>query len=103
MKAWLSLSGADVELRDFFEFPFTESELRTLLGERLPSEQFSWNSPSWRQLGLNREDLSEDNLVGLMLTEPRLIRRPLIEINGKLLAPISNPDQIKEALAEAFK
>ncbi len=103
MKAWLSRTDVEVEFRDFFEDPVTEEELWTLLGDRLPSEQFSWNSPSWRELGLDRSKLSEDDLVKLMLTEPRMIRRPLIEINRELLPPISNPDQVKEVLVEALQ
>ena len=70
-----------VEYRDFFDDPFTEDELRKLLGEMPPSEMFSWNSPSRRKLGIDRDNTSEDELVALMLQEPRLIRRPLIEID----------------------
>lgn len=99
MKAWLSRTDADVETRDFFDDPFTERELRVLLGDEPPSERFSWNSPSWRRLGLNRSDLSEDDLIQLMLSEPRLIRRPLIEIDGKLLPPMSGAKKIREALS----
>lgn len=99
MKAWLSRTDADVEIRDFFDDPFTERELRTLFGDSPPSERFSWNSPSWRRLGLNRSDLSEDDLIQLMLSEPRLIRRPLIEIDGELLPPMSGAKKIREALS----
>ena len=99
MKAWLSRTAASVELRDFFDDPFTEHELRALLGDEPPSARFSWNSPSWRRLGLNRSDLSEDDLIDLMLSEPRLIRRPLIEVDGKLLPPMSGAKKIQEALS----
>lgn len=102
MKAWLSRTNADVEIRDFFDDPFTERELRALLGDSPPSQRFSWNSPSWRRLGLNRSDLSEDDLIQLMLSEPRLIRRPLIEIDGDLLPPMSGAKKIQEALEAAL-
>ena len=99
MKAWLSRTDAEVEYRDFFADPFTEDELRKLLGERPPSEHFSWNSPSRRKLGIDRDKTSEDELIALMLQEPRLIRRPLIEIDGELLPPISGSAKIQQALA----
>ena len=102
MKAWLSRTNADIETRDFFDDPFTEQELRALLGDSPPSQRFSWNSPSWRRLGLNRSDLSEDDLIQLMLSEPRLIRRPLIEIDGDLLPPMSGAQKIREALDAAL-
>ena len=91
-----------MEIRDFFDDPFTEQELRALLGDSPPSQWFSWNSPSWRRLGLNRSDLSEDDLIQLMLSEPRLIRRPLIEIDGDLLPPMSGAKKIQEALEAAL-
>ena len=103
MKAWLSLSGAQVDLRDFFGTPFNEKELRELLGERLPSDQFSWASPSFKKLGLARGSLSEDQLIELMIENPRLIRRPLIQVDGKLLPPVSGVNKIVQALEEALK
>ena len=103
MKAWLSRTDADVEERDFFSDPFFEDELRTLLGESPPSDYFSWNSPSRRKLGIDRDTTSEDELVALMLQEPRLIRRPLIEIDGELLPPISGSAKIQQALAETLQ
>ena len=99
MKAWLSRTDAEVEYRDFFTDPFSEDELRKLLGERPPSEHFSWNSPSRRKLGIDRDETSEDELIALMLQEPRLIRRPIIEIDGELLSPISGSAKIQQALA----
>ena len=105
MKAWLSRTDAEVEVeyRDFFDDPFSEDELRKLLGERPPSEHFSWNSPSRRKLGIDRDKTSEGELIALMLQEPRLIRRPLIEIDGQLLPPISGSAKIQQVLAEVLQ
>ena len=103
MKAWLSRTDAEVEYRDFFDDPFSEDDLRKLLGERPPSEHFSWNSPSRRKLGIDRDKTSEGELIALMLQEPRLIRRPIIEIDGQLLPPISGPNKIQQALADILQ
>ncbi|MBM3943974.1 MAG: hypothetical protein FJ317_00585 [SAR202 cluster bacterium] len=80
------LAGQGVEImeRDFFKDPFTEKELRELIGRKAVSELFSWNSPSFKKLGLDRESLSDDELVRLMLQEPRLIRRP-ITVAGRVM------------------
>ena len=102
MRAWLSRADVKVGSRDFFADPFTEDELRDLLGESPPSEYFSWNSPSRRKLGIERDETTEDELVALMLQEPRLIRRPLIEIDGELLPPISGSAKIQQALEDAL-
>ena len=103
MKAWLSRTDAEVEERDFFANPFSEDELRELLGGRPPSDYFSWNSPSRRKLGIERGEVTEDELVALMLQEPRLIRRPIIEVDGELLPPISGSAKIQQALEENLR
>ena len=76
MRASLLQKGLDIEERDFFQDRFTEQELKDLLGDIPPSELFSWKSPSFSKLGIPRGDLDEDTLLGLMIKEPRLIRRP---------------------------
>lgn len=78
MKAELSQAGIEYEERDFFADPFTADELKEAIGPRPVSDFFSWRSPSFRKMGLNRDELSDDKLLSLMVEEPRLIRRPLI-------------------------
>lgn len=79
MKAELSQNGVKLDERDFFAEPFSVEELGTLIGEAPVSDYFSWRSPSFRKLGLKREEMGEDQMLGLMADEPRLIRRPLIK------------------------
>ena len=81
----LSQEGVEVEERDFFKDPFDEAELRALLGDDSPRDIFSWRSPSVKKMGLDRDALSDDDLVRLMVEEPRLVRRPLLEIGGRLV------------------
>lgn len=83
--------------RDFFKDGFSEAELRELLGETNPADVFSWRSPSARKIGLDRETVSADELIRLMVGEPRLIRRPLIQVEGRLVVGTD-----KKAMAEAF-
>ena len=45
---------------------------------------FNFRSPSFKQLGLEREKLSDNELIDLMLKEPRLIRRPVVRIDGQV-------------------
>ena len=78
MKAELSQGGIEFDEHDFFADPFTVEELRKIIGTRPVSDIFSWRSPSYRKMGLNRDDLRDDRLLQLMVDEPRLIRRPLI-------------------------
>ncbi len=89
--------GLEPQERDFFKNTFTEAELREILGDTAPSEIFSWRSPSVKKMGLNRDELSDEQLIRLMLEEPRLIRRPLIQVDGKLVVGTD-----KRAMAQAF-
>ena len=69
----------DLNERDFFANPFTLDDLKELIGARSASDFFSWRSPSFRKMGLNRDEMTEDRMLNLMVGEPRLIRRPLIQ------------------------
>lgn len=97
MKASLSQDGVELNERDFFKDGFSEAELRDLLGDTNPADVFSWRSPSARKLGLDRDTASPDELIRLMIDEPRLIRRPLIQVEGRLVVGTD-----KKAMAEAF-
>ena len=87
----------ELDERDFFKEGFSEAELRDLLGDTNPTDVFSWRSPSARKLGLDKDTVSPDELISLMVGEPRLIRRPLIRVAGRLVIGTD-----KKAMAEAF-
>ena len=84
MRAWLSRGGVEPEERDFFKDRLSEGELRSILRGANVSDFFSWNSPSFKKMGLDRDTLDDDRLVAMMLEEPRLIRRPLVLVGGVL-------------------
>jgi arsenate reductase (glutaredoxin) len=70
--------------RDFFKEPFTREEIKALLQEKPASEMFSFKSPSFKALGLDQAKLKDNDLINLMLKEPRLIRRPVVRIGKKV-------------------
>jgi len=69
---------------DFFKSPFNQSDIEELLQGKPASEMFNFRSPSFKQLGLERDKLSDKELIALMLKEPRLVRRPVVRIDGKV-------------------
>ena len=85
MRAWLSAKDVHLEERDFFRHPFSEEELRSLIGGRSPADIFSWKSPSFQKLDVDADALTGDDLIRLMLEEPRLIRRPLTVTGDELI------------------
>ncbi len=90
-------AGVEIEERDFFQDPFSEAELRALLGDRSPADIFSWKSPSFRKMGIDRGSLDDDRMISLMLEEPRLIRRPVTAIGDTLVVGADS-----KALAQAL-
>ena len=56
-----------------------------MLGDRPVRDVFSFRSPSFKAMGLDPDGLTDDDLVRLMLQEPRLIRRPLVRLGGDLI------------------
>jgi arsenate reductase len=74
----------EINERDFFKNPFKRAEIEELLQGKAASEMFNFRSPSFSKLGLHREELSNDDLIELMLKEPRLVRRPVVRIGGKV-------------------
>jgi arsenate reductase-like glutaredoxin family protein len=74
----------EINERDFFKNPFNQSEIDELLQGKPASEMFNFRSPSFKQLGLERDELSDKELIDLMLKEPRLIRRPVVRIDGNI-------------------
>jgi arsenate reductase-like glutaredoxin family protein len=73
-----------VKERDFFKNPFSRAEMEDLLRGKAASEMFNYRSPSFKQLGLDKDKLSNNELIDLMLKEPRLIRRPVVRIGEKV-------------------
>ena len=72
--------------RDYFKEPFTEEEIREIAAVSGIDQIFARRSPSLKQMGLAGQDLSEDEIVGLMLKEPKLLRRPLIRVGDQVFA-----------------
>ena len=77
--------GLEVEERDYFKEPFSEAELLELAAPVGLSELFARRSPRLKQLGLAGQDLTDEEMLRLMLQEPRLIRRPVVKIGERLL------------------
>jgi len=67
--------------RDFFKEPFTREEIKALLQDKPASDMFSFKSPSFKALELDQAKLKDNDLINLMLKEPRLIRRPVVKIS----------------------
>lgn len=73
------------EKRDFFKQAFTVDELRALLKslKLTAHDVISTKSPAYKKMGLDADILSDEQLLALMVQEPRLVRRPLVVVDGQ--------------------
>ena len=78
-------NGVELEERDFFKERFTEAEIQELAGRASVDQLFARRSPSLKEMGKADQELSESEMVALMLQEPRLVRRPLVRLGDQLL------------------
>ena len=93
-------NGLEVTDRDFFKETFSELEIRELAAMAGTENIFARRSPSLKKLSLADKGLSDDEMVKLMLQEPKLIRRPLIKVGGKLMVG-GGTAAVEAAIAEA--
>ena len=55
-----------------------------LLQGKQAAEMFNFKSPSFKKMGLEQDKLKDAELIDLMLKEPRLVRRPVVRVGGKV-------------------
>jgi len=92
--------GLEVSDRDFFKDTLSEAEVRELASMAGAENIFARRSPSLKKLGLAGKELSDDEMIKLMLQEPKLVRRPLLKVGGKLMVG-GGSAAVEEAIAEA--
>jgi arsenate reductase len=74
-------SGADVRIQEYLKNPPTRDELKRLY-ERAgitPREGLRAKEPLAEQLGLTRPDITDDEILDVMVQHPILINRPIVE------------------------
>ena len=74
-------SGTPFKSVNYYEQPFTKARLKSVLKKaRLsPRDVLRTKEETYKELGLAKRQLSDDELVDLMVTHPDLIQRPIIE------------------------
>lgn len=85
------------EEREYGKNPFTEKELRGIIGDE-PVERFlNTRTPLYREKNMKRKPPSKDEAIRLMLKDPNLLKRPVI-IKGKKKLTGFNEAEVKELL-----
>ena len=74
-------SGADVSIHEYLKQPPTREELAQLYRRAgiTPREGLRAKEPLAGELGLDRPDVTDDEVLDAMVAHPILINRPLVE------------------------
>lgn len=91
-------SGQPFEAVNYYDKPFSKAHLKGLLKKSGLSARDILRSKEdvYKTLGLAKKQLSDDELIELMLKHPDLIQRPLVEKGGRVI--LARPAETVKAL-----
>ena len=85
------------EEREYGKTPFSEKELRDIIGDE-PIERFlNTRTPLYREKNMKQKPPSKEEAIELMLKDQNLLRRPVI-IKGKKKLTGFSEAEVKELL-----
>ena len=92
-------SGVDFEKVNYYLEPIGETKLRELVAKMgiAPRELLRTGEAVYKELGLGKREVADDELIRLMAEHPDLIQRPIVERGDR--AVLGRPtEKIKELL-----
>ena len=98
MDKLLRESGVPFERVNYYSEPLTKKKLVELLGKMklTPRDILRTSEAKYKELGLGTRELTDDEIVSLMVKHPDLIQRPIVE-RGKR-AVLGRPTENVKAL-----
>lgn len=96
---FLKESGKPFTTVNYYEKPFTKAQLKNLLKKAgiSPKEILRTKEDIYKELGLAKKDLSDDEWLEVLIAHPDLIQRPIVEKGEKAI--LARPaESVKELL-----
>lgn len=84
-KQWLRDSGHEVIEQNVLTHHWTASELQRFFRDLPVPQWFNQNAPRIKQGRIKPESLDGKRAIALMLADPLLIRRPLMQVNNSTM------------------
>lgn len=81
-KRLLEAAGHSLNVRSLLEEPWTAERLLSFFAGRHVAEWFNRAAPKVKSGVIDPESVDAERAIALMLAEPILIRRPLMEVEG---------------------
>ena len=90
-------NGVDFNKVNYYIKPFSKTKLKSLLKKMnmKPSELLRKNEKTYKDLGIKEKNFSEEKILGLMIKNPDLVQRPIVEKGDKVILA-RPPERLKE-------
>jgi arsenate reductase len=98
MDRFLRESGVDFSKINYYLDPLGEEKLRELVKKMgiKPRDLLRTSEPVYRELGLGKKELTDDEIIALMVKHPDLMQRPIVERGDR--AVLGRPTENVKAL-----
>jgi Spx/MgsR family transcriptional regulator len=93
----LQATNIDFDEREYGKTPFSEKELREIIGDDAIEKFLNTRTPLYRERNMKQKPPSKEEAIKLMLRDPNLLKRPVI-IKGKKKVTGFNEAEVKELL-----
>jgi len=103
-KAWFEDHHIDYIERNILTDPLTEDEINSILlmTEEGTDEIISTNSKTFQELNVNIESLSLHEMYKLIINNPKMLRRPIIQDEKRLQVGF-NEEEIRSFLPRSIR
>jgi arsenate reductase len=93
----LAENGVDFDKVNYYITPFTKTQLKNLLKKMnmKPSELLRKNEMAYKEIGLKSGNYDEEEILNLMIKNPDLVQRPIVERGNKVILA-RPPERIRE-------
>ena len=98
-RIWLAEHKIDYEFYDYKKQGIDQKTIERWLTQKPWEELVNRTGMTWRQLPDTQKPTDAARAIALMLEKPSVIRRPLIEKNGQIVALGFKADQYKETFS----
>jgi Spx/MgsR family transcriptional regulator len=98
-RVWLANHGVEYQFHDYKKQGIDQKTIENWLTQKPWEELVNRAGQTWRKLPDAEKPTDAAGAVTLMLDKPSVIRRPLIEVNGKIVLLGFNADRYGETFS----
>ncbi|MDH5734560.1 MAG: ArsC family reductase [Gammaproteobacteria bacterium] len=95
-RTWLDNQGIEYIFHNYKKLGITEKQLKQWIKQLGWETLLNKRGTTWRQLDESvRESVNETTAVQIMMANPSIIKRPVLDTNGKITAGFTEQDYKK--------